>query len=87
MLDQVVLEHLLSQQLLETSVLRLQVLERLGIEHAHPTELVASQVVQGLTEAMLSAYVPDRHVLLGLPRETDDALFTKAINYVQSRCH
>ncbi|AKO16886.1 hypothetical protein ACU12_15340 [Xanthomonas oryzae pv. oryzicola] len=54
LLDQGVLEHLLGQQLLQSRVLGLQVLEPLGIGHAHAAELAAPQVVGRLTEAMPS---------------------------------
>ncbi|RBB22199.1 hypothetical protein BRO04_20200, partial [Xanthomonas oryzae pv. oryzae] len=76
-LDQVVLEHLLGQQLLQSRVLGLQVLEPLGIGHAHAAELAAPQVVGSLTEAMPSAQVFDRHAGLGFAQEADDLLFGK----------
>ncbi|AAW73613.1 unknown protein [Xanthomonas oryzae pv. oryzae KACC 10331] len=83
-LDQVVLEHLLGQQLLQSRVLGLQVLEPLGIGHAHAAELAAPQVVRGLTEAMPSAQVLDRHAGLGFAQEADDLLFGKTLLHVQS---
>ncbi|AAW73513.1 unknown protein [Xanthomonas oryzae pv. oryzae KACC 10331] len=83
-LDQVVLEHLLGQQLLQSRVLGLQVLEPLGIGHAHAAELAAPQVVGRLTEAMPSAQVLDRHAGLGFAQEADDLLFGKALLHVPS---
>ncbi|KTR16003.1 hypothetical protein NS64R_22075 [Enterobacter hormaechei subsp. xiangfangensis] len=65
-------------------VLGLQVLEPLGIGHAHAAELAAPQVVGRLTEAMPSAQVLDRHAGLGFAQEADDLLFGKALLYVQS---
>lgn len=44
-----VLEHLLGQQLLQACVLGLQVLEPLGVGHAHATELAAPRATQSRT--------------------------------------
>jgi len=49
-LDQVVLKHLLGQQLLEARVLRLQFLESLGARHARAAELATPQVGEDLAE-------------------------------------
>src|SRR3546814_6482025 len=49
-LDDLVLEHLLGQELLQPSVLGLQLLQALRIGHAHAPELAAPQVVRGFAE-------------------------------------
>src|SRR5690606_16890946 len=45
-LDDLVLEHLLSQQLLQAAVLGLQLLQALRIGHAHAPKLAPPQVVR-----------------------------------------
>src|SRR5690606_20920646 len=84
--DHFVLKHLLGQQLLQPSVLRLQLLQALGVGHAHAAELAAPQVVRRLAEAVLAAQLLDRHPGLGLTQEADDLLFGKALLHVQSPC-
>ena len=44
----------LSQQLLDLSVLALQLLQSLGLLHAYATELAALQIVAGLANAVLA---------------------------------
>src|SRR5690606_1729513 len=65
-LNDLVLEHLLGQQLLQSSVLGFQLLQALGVWHAHAAELAAPQVVRRLAEAMLAAQLLDRQPGLGL---------------------
>src|SRR5690606_21070818 len=85
-LDHVVLEHLLGQQLLQPGVLRLQLLEALGVGHAHAAELAAPQVIRGFAEAVPAAQVLDRQAGLGLTQEADDLFFGKTLLHVQSPC-
>src|SRR3546814_4447755 len=59
-LDDLVLEHLLGQELLQPSVLGLQLLQALRIGHAHAPELAAPQVVRGFAEAVLATQLLDR---------------------------
>ncbi|SON96080.1 conserved hypothetical protein [Xanthomonas citri pv. fuscans] len=75
---------MLGQQLLQSRVLGLEVLEPLGIGHAHPAELAAPQVVRGLTEAMPPAQVLDGDAGLGFAQEANDLFFGKALLHVQS---
>src|ERR1700728_2293640 len=67
-----VLEHRLGQQLLQSSVLRLQRLQTLGIRHVHPAEFAAPQVVARLREAVLAAQLLHRHAFIRFPQEPDD---------------
>src|SRR5690606_1969577 len=83
-LDHLVLEHLLGQQLLQPGVLGLELLQALGIGHAHAAELATPQVVGGLAEAVLAAQFLDRQPGLGLTQEADDLLFGKTPLHVQS---
>src|SRR3546814_2743901 len=85
-LDDLVLEHLLGQELLQPSVLGLQLLQALRIGHAHAPELAAPQVVRGFAEAVLATQLLDRQPGLGLTPEADDLLFGKALLHVQSPC-
>src|SRR5690606_17407265 len=83
-LDDVVLEQLLGQQLLQPRVLGLQLLEPLGLWHAHAAKLAAPQVVGGLAKAVLAAQLLDRQPRLGLTQEADDLFLGKALLHVQS---
>src|SRR3546814_45785 len=85
-LDDLVLEHLLGQELLQPPVLGLQLLQALRIGHAHAPELAAPQVVRGFAEAVLATQLLDRQPGLGLTQEADDLLFGKALLHVQSPC-
>src|SRR6185312_4633940 len=82
--DHLVLKHLLGQQLLQPRVLRLQLLQALGVRHAHAAELAPPQVVGGLAEAVLAAQLLDRQTGIRLTQEADDLFFGKALLHVQS---
>src|SRR5690606_13592 len=85
-LDHLVLKHLLGQELLQPAVLDLQLLQTLGVGHAHAPEPAPPQVVRGLAETVLAAQLLDRQSGLGLTQEADDLLFGKALLHVQSPC-
>src|SRR5690606_14190913 len=70
-LDDLVLKHLLGQQLLQPPVLGLQLLHPPGVGDAHATELATPQVVRGLAEAVLATQLLHRHAGLRLTQEAD----------------
>jgi hypothetical protein len=60
------------QQALESRVLRLELLQALGVLRLHPAVLRAPGIEAGRTEAVLPAQLRYRHAGFGLLDEADD---------------
>src|SRR5690606_34123412 len=69
---------------LQPGVLGLELLQALGVGHAHPAELAPLQVVRRLAEAVLAAELLDRQPCLGLTQEAGDLFLGEALLHVQS---
>lgn len=79
-----VLQQRVSQQPLEPPVFAFQLLQPLGVGHAHPAKLAAPQVIAGLRESVPAAQLGHRQPRFRLPQEANDLLFCKSLLHVQS---
>jgi hypothetical protein len=68
-LDDLIFQKLLGEQLLQATVLALQVLQAFRLGHAYAAELASPKVVRGFAEAVFAAQLLDRHARLGFPQE------------------
>src|SRR5687768_6043558 len=69
----------LREQLLESGVFGLELLQALRVGDAHAAELAPPQVVARLREPVLSAQVLHGYPRIGLPQEAHDLTFRKPL--------
>src|SRR5918994_7690101 len=69
----------LREQLLESGVLRLELLQPLRVRHSHAAKLASPRVVARLGEPVLAAEVLHRQPGIGLPQETHDLPFREPL--------